>query len=113
MAKRVEDLIYGRPTGVTLPVKMRQVCKVVIWCQPKKRVTFIRWQVETPYTNPHIYTGQTYPKNKGKMKEIEPEHGASKDDMARLRRALTTLGFRPGIDLENNQEIWRMNDEVS
>lgn len=90
--------------------KTRQVWRVVIWCREIKRVTFLRMGIETPYVNPHIYTGQTYPKNKGDKKQIEPEHGASKDDINRLRRALRTLEFKPSIDLEDNKEIWEVVD---
>lgn len=111
MIERVQDLIYGRPQGLPLPTKMREIYKVIIYCQQKKKVSFCRRQIETKYTNPHIYTSGIYPRNHGPNKQIEPEHGASKDDMTRLRRALKTMDFAPSIDLENNLEIWRTRDE--
>ena len=99
----------SKPAGITLPVKMRMVYKVIIWCEPVKRVTFCRRGVETKYTNPHIYTGETWPKNKDI--KTPPDIPATKDNMIRLRRALSTLNFKPSIDLENDTEEWRIRDE--
>ena len=101
-------LFQGRPVGIPLPVKLRMVYKVIITCEPVKRATFCRRQVETKYTNPHIYTSPTYPKNKDIY--TPPDRAISKVNLLLLRQALTTMDFEPSIDLEKNTEEWHIKE---
>ena len=97
-----------RPPGIFLPFRMRELYMVVIHCTELKQVTFFRRQVETKTTTHNPYTERIYPRHKGINKEIKPKHGASTDDLKRLRRALKTMEYKPSIDLEKNTERWEV-----